>query len=292
MPVAEFTKGNKRVLFVGMTHTGPKGYYLRTRQVIDKWLRQEDTPATILTEFFTCQTSTLDTVNGSKIKLAQLQKLVQQQDSSNVSVMGNSVISHKCTLDLDGRTLRPAFLVDRNREGCEEVHQKGFECQWGDLWYPSGENISVQSGDLRMDREPRVTQVIASMAYRDWDWADPRNPDQTKFWNSTFESLIIDKRNSHLAEEMERAFRSSDRVVLPWGSAHLDGIKELLESNGFKQSTVGGVLYAEPNDFGKWDEFDKIIGERIHDADPMAGNCSPSTTSAHAPSSQVMGSTQ
>ena len=78
--------------------------------------------------------------------------------------------------------------------------------------------------------------------------SDPNSPfnDKTKFDPAVD---LEDKRNAHLAEEMERALRSYNLVIVPWGAVHMPVMQHKLEEWGFKQ--VGRVYHQAF-------EFDKV----------------------------------
>ena len=66
IPTMEYAKADKRILLVGMSHIGPKEYFARARQTIDRYIGTNSN-VTILTEFLTCQASTRDIVPGTKL---------------------------------------------------------------------------------------------------------------------------------------------------------------------------------------------------------------------------------
>jgi hypothetical protein len=276
IPTLEYAKANKRILLVGMSHIGPKAYFPRARQTIDQYIRA-DSNSTILTEFLTCHASTRDVVPGTKLPLDKLRRLESSGD--DVSFLGDAIVFKECALDFDGRTLRPSYLVDRNRLICDAFHKNGLGCQWEDFILPdSGRNIAVQAGDMIIDQEPASTQVIASLAYRSFGWVGPNlEAGQAEFLNSVL-TLMLRNRNGRLVQKALAVLAVSDQVILPWGFVHLDGMGTLLESHGFRKTAVGDVYFAGPEDVGKWKYFDKILRQWLRSAEPRTKSCRLAST--------------
>jgi hypothetical protein len=266
----EYAKANKRILLVGMSHVGPKEYFARARRTIDRYIRT-DSNLTILTEFLTCQASTRDVVPGTKVPLDKLRRLESSGD--DVSFLGDAIVFKECALDFDGRTLRPPYLVDRNRLICEAFHKNGLGCQWEDFTLPdNGRNIAVQAGDIIIDQEPASTQVIASLAYRNFRWTDPNLEEHAEYLNS-YLNFMLRNRNRRLVQKVLAVLAVSDQVILPWGFVHLDEVGKLLESHGFQKTAVGDVYFAGPEDVGKWKYFDKILQQWLRSAKPRTKSC-------------------
>jgi hypothetical protein len=270
IPTMEYAKADKRILLVGMSHIGPKEYFARARQTIDRYIRTNSN-VTILTEFLTCQASTRDVVPGAKLPLDKLRRLESSED--DVSFLGDAIVFKECALDYDGRTLRPPYLVDRNRLICDAFHKNGLGCQWEDFTLPdNGRNITVQAGDIVIDQEPASTQVIASLAYRSFRWTDPKVEEHAEYVNGVL-TLMLRDRNRRLVQKVLAVLAVSDQVILPWGFVHLDEVGTLLESHGFRNNAVGDVYFAGPENVGKWKYFDKILQQWLRSAKPRTKSC-------------------
>jgi hypothetical protein len=187
--------------------------------------------------------------------------------------LGDAIVFKECALDYDGRTLRPPYLVDRNRLICDAFHKNGLGCQWEDFTLPdNGRNITVQAGDIVIDQEPASTQVIASLAYRSFRWTDPKVEEYVGYVNSVL-TLMLRDRNRRLVQKVLSVLAVSDQVILPWGFVHLDEVGTLLESHGFRNNAVGDVYFAGPENVGKWKYFDKILQQWLRSAGPRAKSC-------------------
>jgi hypothetical protein len=69
----------------------------------------------------------------------------------------------------------------------------------------------------------------------------------------TFQEILVDdlvtKRNKHLLKEINSRLSAWDRIVVPWGAAHIPGIAAEIQKAGF--SLVGSRDYRVIRFFGR-----------------------------------------
>ena len=61
--------------------------------------------------------------------------------------------------------------------------------------------------------------------------------EQTPEQRLAFLADVVDRRNEHLAVEIERALREYERVVVPWGGLHLPSVEQTVLSWGFAETS-------------------------------------------------------
>ena len=190
-PSVEMAKGNKHILMMGFKHDGPAGYFTRELQAMKGWIDQASTKVTILTELYSCQSDspgTITVVDGAQISVDQIEKLstgLNEGESFVEGILGDSVAKSRCQKDVDGRSYRPAFVVQRNQTLCFDPSigdpAYGLTCQWK-MDLPRGRNIVVRSGDLKLDKLPAASQAYAAFGYSSdhLNIQEPQNPKWAK----------------------------------------------------------------------------------------------------------------
>lgn len=246
-PVVELAKGNKQVLIVGFFHYSPKDYFERAKALMEKWIAQEPSRVSILTELYTCRSPVLEIKPGSRLRPDQLDSLARSPTANQTLlswIMKNQTDLASCRLDIDGKTLRPSYVVERNLTAQKSTRDGGIAMQW-DLAYPQGPNVTLRSGDLFIDAEPPGAQVLASLGYiEDWDFTEVDKPENEALWSRVFNWFMLDIRNQRVAAEAKREFKSSNRVLIPWGAGHVEGIEKILLNDGFEVKSRGTLQVA------------------------------------------------
>jgi hypothetical protein len=269
----ELMMGSKKVFILGFIHGGPKSYFQNQRLTMQNWINKSTDRVTILTELYTCHTAVAEFKDGSKINKAQIELLGGNLGADFLfvkSVLGDRADTSNCVLDIDGIHLRPSYVVERNLLAREEAAGMGLEIQWT-MQYPREPSVNVRSGDLVMDLEPIASQVVGSMGYRSKEYIDP--DDSVPVWRRLFDSYMTNYRNKHLFREVMKELLSVDRVIIPWGGDHREGLEKLLMDQGFVVSSRGGVRYASPKDGGLSEEFRESLESYLKEAVPMSPLC-------------------
>jgi hypothetical protein len=246
LPTVELVKDGKHVLIVGFQHYGPKDYFSREKQAMKDWIGNNPSKVSILSELYTCKTSTLEIADKAQVEFSQVEQVtadLHQDETSVKSELGKAVSSRACQLDVDGENLRPAYVVDRNHSFCSRAASEGLGCQWN-FDYPRAPNIVRRSGDLAMDSQPAASQLVGSLAYRNWRFKHA-TPEQL---SKGFQDFMVDGRNQNLVNQTLSELKTSDRVILPWGAEHAEGVSALLQQQGFTVVKRTGVLFGNTND--------------------------------------------
>ena len=280
-PTVELVKGNKRVLIVGFIHYGPKEYYQNQTQMMNQWVSESSGPVTILTELYTCRSAVAEAKNDSSLNGRELDFLNKNSsgDKNLVQmVLGDRTQTRDCILDVDGINYRPAYVVERNQRAREDAKKDGGAMHW-DIPYPRGPNVTVRSGDIVMDHQTPVSQIIGSLGYRRLKIADN---DPEKSWDTfvqVFESYMVDYRNKVAVDKAESALATSEQVILPWGAAHLEGMEELLKQKGFQVIQRGAVRFGAESDPNIPDTYREAVKSYKKEAVPMERICNNSSLS-------------
>lgn len=59
---------------------------------------------------------------------------------------------------------------------------------------------------------------------------------------------MVNYRNERLVEKILLALKTKNRVIVPWGAAHKDGIQKLLEQHGFYTTQKSDIFYGSLSD--------------------------------------------
>lgn len=269
-PAVELRNDDGRsVLIAGMIHFGPAAFYERVSALMRDWIASSGGKTKVLREFPVCTGSVYvsTSLDLSKDALAEAAAKVGSVTPANFvnlpeddlhSVLAALKLEKKaCVTDVDGITLRPSYVVDRNRDWCEQGKTHEGACQWLDLHYPSGPNVELTDADLKMDDYPAGMQVVGATMYTGWQNASALTDDQMNQLYAPSEYVIMHFRIDLLSREMERAWATgAKRVVLPWGAAHAKDLRDLIVKQGFHQSKVQDILYMQPSDVGHWSMLD------------------------------------
>lgn len=224
-----------QVLIVGTIHFAPQSYYDRAAHLMTKFAG--NSPTKILKEFSTCETEVYDqtTPNISVedlIDVANFTGAIEPKDfvrrtETSLQPLINKLRLKKsaCVLDVDHKTKRPLYLVERNRDWCETSPSLFKSCQWLGLQYPSGPNIKEVEADTVMDQAGAALQIVGVHMYRSWsEMSKVSNSDYSKI-GATTGYVILQHRNLKLAEHVLRAFSDdTKKVIVPWGAAHTAGL--------------------------------------------------------------------
>lgn len=257
VPSVEFThtETGKKVLFVGFSHIDTPLFYSRASNYINSWVNKKSEKSIVLEEFFTCSSEVydsdkktfLDSEVDDFISLGidfspQSFVLERPRDLSKLLDLF-SLKKRECVLDIDNKTMRPEYLVDRNRDGCNEAHEMGIGCQWSDFRIKDSKNLTIENGDLQIDQEDDEIQFVGFFMYRNLNYTEYMKKPIYKVYNSV-RYVVLDYRNEVLVNKSLSALfeRNFDNVILPWGVRHIYGVKDLLLGKGFTLTSIEDVL--------------------------------------------------
>jgi hypothetical protein len=289
-PVVEFTKDNQRVLFIGMVHGGPRNFYTAVKKTMDDWISSSKGKTLILPEFFTCNTKALDTPNTATLSYDDAQDMLSalQHGIDYPNLLKKEANPSDCVLDIDGKTMRPAYLVERNKAACLDEHAHGLACQFGDLQLSTGKNIEVMPGDIAIDKEPRALQIVGAISYRGFNEGGESERAKSvvdQLWNQAFDEYMTTKRNEQLFKKTIDALKTRDQVILPWGADHINGLRQMFAKEGFVETRLSDIMYASAEDLAKDTSFD--FQGMLAQALPRIGNCiSPASALQNASNQQ------
>lgn len=258
-----------KVLLLGMVHQGFPEYYKRTLDVAEKWIARGTTRVTILREFFTCQTSAYANPANPDPTRQQLEAVAAanidfeptnfiQSDETKLQSLINALKISKvpCQLDVDGKTMRPAYYVKRNQDGCRDARKHGGSCQWADFDIANSEKVLNVEGDLNMDKESAGMQLVGASLFNSFRLY--KHEKVASSFSLAPYYVILDYRNWHTVNiAHERMSIGDQRLILPWGAAHTIGFVELFQQMGFKITEVQDVLFYRPSDKGRWPQIDQ-----------------------------------
>lgn len=164
--------------------------------------------------------------------------------------------------DIDGRFTRPSYLVARNIDGCRLAREAGIACQW-ESFRIQNEQIKEISGDLKLEKLSPGLQWLASTMYVSFPISG--EPTDADFENLTRlnEKLIVEARNKELVSQTLSALSQYDRVVLPWGDAHLSGVRDILVGLGYDETPLAPIKYGSPADFSSESRFSRAFERSV-----------------------------
>lgn len=260
---------NQKVLLVGMIHIGPKDFYSAIASKIENWMQTYPKKTMLAYEFFACGTSVLDANRRatkedvekfihSEINFTPSEFITLKQPSLENILKPIAAAKALCVLDVDGKTKRPPYLVERNKAWCETANQNQSSCQWQDLKFQDNPLLTINSGDIDIATAPAGLQLIGLQMYRTLGFMSSSDPAVSKFYN-VVNYVMLPYRNLVITNNIFKALNSGyEQVVVPWGDAHLLGIRKILMDAGFVQTKIDDVLYMTREDSGKWSELDDI----------------------------------
>jgi hypothetical protein len=271
-PTVELTKGEKRVLILGFVHIGPHIYYQDQKFKISQWLHEHPGKTTILTEHYTCVKSVF-AIKPSLVSNDEITFLSNRQQIGlpDLLGMGDHFEASACILAHDGKTLRPTYVVEAEKELAELAMEAKVDAQWW-MDYSNYSDTVTKSGDLIMDRESPIAQITGSMAYRDLVYFDDNTHDN---YLVLFERFMVSTRNTNLVANILEELKTKDQVILPWGAAHREGLEQILAIQGFAVTKRGFTRYGTATDFHE-SKFKKDFFSNLEDAQENSPLCWPS----------------
>jgi hypothetical protein len=191
-----YTRGDREVVLVGLSHVGRKGVY-------DALLRPtDDTPTVVLAEGVTDTQGLLPRRSMGLDPLAEDLGLAMQPEveamigpppgEAGAAPSDLVEVEHA---DLDVSAFRPTTV---------EILRLAFR-------------IVAEPGD-----EEARTELEALL----------QRPDAANAWRDFLDD-VLEKRNAHVLERVDEALERRARVVVPWGALHLTGIEAGLLERGF-----------------------------------------------------------
>lgn len=265
-PVVEYVSAdfpNKKIVFIGLIHQGPALYYQKINEVIAKYKPAHKNEVTVLTEFATCESSTISTSASSQIDIVNLRKLLglgfNQIKTMNAAeltkILGdNSIDKSVCKLDLDNSSMRPEYLVNRNVESCQISENNSLKCQWKQVVYDVN-SYNVKSADLNLSNEQPGLQWLTSTMYLPMSISGASDENDFKSFSDIRFELILKYRNELILKNLNEAIKESDTIVIPWGSSHIDDFENLIKQLNFKiisQKTIKYSSEAEMKNTGNF----------------------------------------
>lgn len=246
-PVVEYTRDEKSILFVGYTHYGTPTYMAKKLDSIRSWSSNFKSTS-VLKELVTCNDETLGVAEGASFTIDELKEILDGVRSPSASRLSASLLAKskkiKCEMDIDGLFKRPSYIVNRNKKLCSEEEESGYSCQWNQD-YGVADNIIQQEGDLVVNDLDDYTKLALSMAYSDWKVEGFNTIDEAfddpvvvETWGGIFKQVIVDDRDKRLSELAMSAVKSEEAVVLPWGSAHIEGVEQSLLGHGYNKKIL------------------------------------------------------
>ncbi|OQW55062.1 MAG: hypothetical protein A4S09_17175 [Proteobacteria bacterium SG_bin7] len=273
-PVVEFTNknGDKKILFVGMIHQGPQAYFRRALKRISDWTSNSPDRTLVLSEFFACNGTVVQASDSSPISLEAFRELSSKKIDELKSVdqsrfkalLGSSLGNASCVSDVGGRLDRPSYLVARNQRSCRMAREAGIACQWEEFQVESIK-LKEMSGDLKLQTLSAAIQWLASTMYVSFPISGEATDADFENLSNLNRKLIVDTRNEDLVFQTLAALRQNDRIILPWGDAHLPGVRSILVGLGYSETPLTPIRYGSPSDFTVESRFSRAF-ERSVDA--------------------------
>lgn len=248
-----------KILILGTVHLAPQSFYDRLGHIMMSW--SSDEPTTILKEFSTCHGEVYDKsrVEPSSANLTDASEIIGQSTQldfirSNgldvqTVIQKLSLAKTSCINDVDGKTKRPPYIVERNRRWCDKAPSLFKSCQWLGLNYPNTPNVRFVEADTVMDQVPVGLQIVGVQMYRPWEnieYID--DPSYEKFYSKT-DFVILSFRNSNLVHRAVNAFADgAKKVIIPWGAGHTAGLVALFTAENFQILRSSDLLYISSED--------------------------------------------
>ncbi len=272
-PVVKFIHevSNKEVVFVGLNHSGPTHYFNSLDKLLSRWIDTSNNY--FLREFFTCDkdgqtlTTNRNQINQSDSNYLSAHLInyyhpylfFQEEDSHLTPLLKTYQFYKKnCVRDIDGRTLRPFEIVERNRNSCAQAESKSLSCQWKTIEKRLSAAANSKEGDVILNRSSDAVQIAAVNMYRGLPTAG--NLDLWVQLLVPTNHVLYNFREKTLIENVVSSFdKNIDRIILPWGVGHVQAIKELLYLEGFYQFEVEEVPYASMEDYGLDTGIDSML---------------------------------
>jgi hypothetical protein len=190
-----YTRGDREVVLVGMSHLGRKGVY-------EALLQQPDgTPTVVLAEGVSDREGLLRGIGGLGSVAAELGLDVQPEPDAMVAAEpdapGNEAEAQVEieSADVDVSTFRTTSV---------DFLRLAFRVA-----------AAPEDGEARAELEALLSR-----------------PDAAEIWRGFFDDVLT-KRNEHLLTRIDDALARRQRVVVPWGVLHLADIQAGLHERGF-----------------------------------------------------------
>jgi hypothetical protein len=190
-----YTRGDREVVLVGMSHLGRKGVYAELLE------QPDDTPTVVLAEGVTDREGLLRGAWSLGPVAAELGLDSQPEADAMFEAEGDSLDGEEALVeieaaDVDLSTFRPT-------------------------------SVDFLRLAFRVAGRPEDTEARAELE------ALLARPDAAAIW-SNFLDDVLDKRNAHLLERIDEALARRPRVVVPWGVLHLADVEAGLHARGFE----------------------------------------------------------
>ena len=266
----------REVFISGMAHLAPTRFYTDAKKGITAWIGKDKSDLLVMREFVTCSTSVLD--NPGAVSQAAVDDVVSKSNLFNTPVAllnaqdaevkplvdALKLKPAECRVDLDKKTKRPAYVIDRNEAWCTAAAAHGVACQFTDFNVFLG-SLNYLDADLQVDSMSPAIQVAAASLYRtgilgDDRWSLDHASASTQKFLVPGSFLMIQGRNQILMAGVQNAFSSHvKRVLIPWGAEHTVGLVQTLQTQGFHITSVKDVLLGDIQDIGKLPQIDQIL---------------------------------
>ena len=212
----QFKEGDREVRLAGMMHVATEEFY-------DEVLPKADPkhPSVVLLEGVTDEKNLLDDNRLDYTRVARLFQLTAQSESA---------------------FSRRAYARARAHEHPEEK-SAGDPEEWGSDGYASHEyrHADVDISNLRPKTISYIitlSQIMEAQSWRDilMELQNPSSPindpdAQAQVWDDNLHA-----RNRRLIAEIQSALPDYQRIIVPWGAAHLSEIERWLKGQHFIQS--------------------------------------------------------
>lgn len=252
----------KEVLFVGLNHTGPKHYFEKVERYLKKELLSPEN--TILREFYTCKehgetlsSSVMDITDEQAdflnvfLKKTYYPYVFFKLPDSDLSPLFNTyqLTKDNCAIDVDGKSLRPRFIVERNERACKKANSNSMDCQWDTVEKMLSHSPMVKEGDLVLSEESSAVQISSLNMYQGL----PSGGNLELWARLLIPTMYVldDHRELNLIKNTLKELNSAKkRVILPWGVAHVQALKQFLYNRGFMQREIIEIPFAHMSDYG------------------------------------------
>jgi len=247
-------KKGKRVSLLGMMHIADKEFF----KYINKEINKEN--GVILYEMM----NTDEVLSGDK-DIYFYQDLERNQQEAIATIFFRDVFDFELQIKKDFHKRKNSIHSDLNNNDFKKL---SFEEKIS-LGLALGYKISVSTPEillLSIDDEEGNKLKQASKEYKEAYARElylNKKIDHYKeiYSDADKDDWIIDRRNQKVLEVFSSLEENYDTFTIPWGDAHLDGIKELLEKKGYKLVADKNILLFNAVDL--FHRYNRNFGETL-----------------------------